>query len=94
MACSLTVVDSVATLAPHGCTNRKVEVIAFGKSSSGQLREAADDFIDISENPRQFLLGYRGGGGGRWIPGFASSESEEGGEEEGGEDPAVRMSGQ
>ena len=59
----------------QGC---QVEVIAFGKSSSGQLREAADDFIDISENPRQYLIGYRGGGGSRWIPGFSSSKPEEG----------------
>ncbi|OGC80353.1 hypothetical protein A2943_01165 [Candidatus Adlerbacteria bacterium RIFCSPLOWO2_01_FULL_51_16] len=62
----------------QGC---QVEVIAFGKSSSGQLREAADDFIDISEAPGQYLIGYRGGGRGRgWIPGFAggSSTPEEG----------------
>jgi uncharacterized LabA/DUF88 family protein len=53
----------------HGC---QVEVIAFGKSSSGQLREAADDFIDICEDPRNYLIGYRGGkgGGSSWIPGF------------------------
>ncbi len=50
----------------HGC---QVEVIAFGKSSSGQLREAADEFIDMCEDPRNFLLGYRGGVG-RYIPGF------------------------
>ncbi len=35
----------------------QVEVIAFGKSSSGRLREAADDFIDMGENPKAFLLG-------------------------------------
>lgn len=51
----------------HGC---QVEVIAFGKSSSGQLREAADDFIDMCDDPRTFLIGYRGGKGGSWIPGF------------------------
>lgn len=34
----------------------QVEVIAFGKSSSGRLREAADEFIDMSEQPRKFLL--------------------------------------
>jgi len=47
----------------------QVEVIAFGKSSSGQLRDAVDDFIDICEDPRNFLIGYRGGVG-RYIPGF------------------------
>ncbi len=56
----------------QGC---QVEVIAFGKSSSGQLREAVDDFIDICDNPRNFLIGYRGGSSGRGfsIPGFSSS---------------------
>lgn len=49
----------------------QVEVIAFGKSSSGQLREAADDFIDICEDPRNYLIGYRGGMRG-YIPGFQS----------------------
>ncbi|MDE1924986.1 MAG: NYN domain-containing protein [Patescibacteria group bacterium] len=53
----------------QGC---QVEVISFGKSSSGQLKEAADDFIDICENPRNYLIGYKGGGGSRWIPGFSS----------------------
>jgi uncharacterized LabA/DUF88 family protein len=70
----------------------QVEVIAFGKSSSGQLREAADDFIDISENPGQFLIGYRGGSRSRsWIPGFSSAQPEEEGQ---GEDPAISMSGE
>ena len=35
----------------------QVEVVSFGKSASGKLREAADDFIDLSENPRKYLLG-------------------------------------
>lgn len=34
----------------------QVEVIAFGKSSSGRLREVADEFIDMSEQPKKFLL--------------------------------------
>lgn len=46
----------------------QVEVIAFSKSASGQLREAADDFIDMCEDPKNYLIGYRGGRG--WIPGF------------------------
>src|SRR5204863_6292001 len=33
----------------EGC---QVEVIAFGKSCSQKLIEAADDFIDLCENPR------------------------------------------
>ena len=86
----------------HGC---QVEVIAFGKSSSGQLREVADEFIDMCDDPRNYLIGYRGGG--RWIPGFSSgsddrSQSADTSPENteapkeiiGGEDPAIRMSGE
>ncbi len=39
----------------EGC---QVEVIAFGKSSSQKLIEAADDFIDLSSNPRKYLMNY------------------------------------
>lgn len=38
----------------------QVEVIAFGKSSSGKLRETADDFLDLSENPRKYLINFTG----------------------------------
>lgn len=34
-----------------------VEVVAFGKTTSGKLIEAVDDFIDLDENPRKYLLG-------------------------------------
>lgn len=44
----------------QGC---QVEAIAFGKSSSSRLRECVDDFIDMDEDPRSFLIGPRGGGG-------------------------------
>jgi uncharacterized LabA/DUF88 family protein len=37
----------------HGC---QVEVVAFGKSSSARLIEAADDFLDLDENPKKYLL--------------------------------------
>lgn len=40
----------------EGC---QVEVISFGKSSSLKLKEAADEFVDLDENPRKYLLGYR-----------------------------------
>ncbi|HEX9679254.1 MAG TPA: NYN domain-containing protein [Candidatus Saccharimonadales bacterium] len=81
----------------------QVEVIAFGKSASGQLKEAVDDFTDMSDNPKNFLIGYRGGG--RWMPGFSSGaddrsqsadtspENTEAPDNE-GEDPAIRMSGE
>ncbi|MDX1535304.1 MAG: NYN domain-containing protein [Candidatus Spechtbacterales bacterium] len=34
----------------------QVEVVAFGKSASSKLREEADYFIDLSENPNKYLL--------------------------------------
>ncbi|MEY2641215.1 MAG: hypothetical protein RL150_608 [Candidatus Parcubacteria bacterium] len=37
----------------HGC---QVEVVAFGKSTSSKLIEAADDFIDLGEDPKQHLI--------------------------------------
>jgi hypothetical protein len=70
------------------------------------LREAADDFVDMCDDPRNYLIGYRGGG--RWIPGFnsgsndrsqsadTSPENTEAPEEWSGEgeDPAIKMSGE
>lgn len=37
----------------------QVEVVSFGKSTSSKLREAVDDFVDLSENPRKFLMGVK-----------------------------------
>ena len=37
----------------EGC---QVEVISFGRSSSGKLKEAADDFIDMDASPKKFLI--------------------------------------
>jgi uncharacterized LabA/DUF88 family protein len=57
----------------------QVEVISFGKSSSSKLRECADDFIDMCDNPDRYLLGR-----GSWIPkvpGFSSKTKIEEGEE-------------
>lgn len=36
-----------------GC---QVEVIGFGRSSSGHLKEAADDFIDLGQNNKKYLI--------------------------------------
>lgn len=36
-----------------GC---RIEVMAFGKSSSGKLREEADEFIDLDKDKRRFLM--------------------------------------
>ncbi len=40
----------------QGC---QVEIITFGRSASVNLKEIADDFIDLDLNPKKFLLGYR-----------------------------------
>jgi len=37
----------------------QVEVVSFGKSTSGKLREAADAFVDLSEDPKKFLIRAR-----------------------------------
>lgn len=37
----------------------QVEVVSFGKSTSMKLKEVADEFVDLSENPGRYLL--RGG---------------------------------
>ena len=37
----------------QGC---QVEVVSFGKSTSAKLIEAADDFMDLDENPRMYML--------------------------------------
>ncbi|HSE34904.1 MAG TPA: NYN domain-containing protein [Candidatus Paceibacterota bacterium] len=42
-------------------TGVQVEVVAFGQSTSSKLREAADDFFDLSSDPEAYLIGYRGG---------------------------------
>jgi uncharacterized LabA/DUF88 family protein len=38
-----------------GC---QVEVMSFGKATSQKLIEACDDFMDLDENPRKYLIGY------------------------------------
>jgi uncharacterized LabA/DUF88 family protein len=37
----------------HGC---QVEVVSFGKSSSARLIEASDDFFDLDQNTKKYLL--------------------------------------
>ncbi|HLD31345.1 MAG TPA: NYN domain-containing protein [Patescibacteria group bacterium] len=37
-------------------SGKQVEVLAFGKTTSSKLMEAADDFIDLSERPELFLI--------------------------------------
>ncbi len=38
----------------------QVEIISFGKSTSGRLREVCEDFIDMCENPQKFVINHRG----------------------------------
>ncbi|MDP2641343.1 MAG: NYN domain-containing protein [Candidatus Yanofskybacteria bacterium] len=40
---------------------KRVEVIAFGKSTSSRLREEADEFIDLGENAEKYLLRQKQG---------------------------------
>jgi len=37
----------------------QTEVLAFGKSTSSKLKESADYFVDLDENPTKFLLKNR-----------------------------------
>jgi len=37
-------------------TTTQVEVVSFDKSTSGKLIETADDFLDLSVNPRKYLM--------------------------------------
>ena len=65
----------------------QVEVIAFGQSASGKLKEAADDFFDLSENPESYLMNYRGG---RRPRGGTEGVVEDAGEEAGPDDDSPR----
>ena len=51
-------VPLVEHIRAEGC---QVEVIAFGRSSSSRLRESADNFIDMDDDTRTYLIGKRGG---------------------------------
>jgi len=37
----------------------QVEVVSFSQSTSGKLRDVADDFVDLSENARKYLIGVK-----------------------------------
>ncbi len=39
-----------------GC---QVEVVSFGRSTSLKLKEACDEFIDLDQDPRHYLMNYR-----------------------------------
>jgi uncharacterized LabA/DUF88 family protein len=46
----------VEYLKMNGC---QVEVITFGKSASGKLKEVADDFVDLDEDPHRYVMSQR-----------------------------------
>jgi uncharacterized LabA/DUF88 family protein len=35
---------------------KRVEVIAFGRTASSKIKEAADEFFDLEQSPRKFLF--------------------------------------
>ncbi len=41
-----------------GC---QVEVVSFGRSTSGKLKEHTDHFLDLDQDPKRYLLNYRAG---------------------------------
>ena len=51
-------VPLVEYLRTHG--GCQVEVVSFGRSTSARLKEATDHFLDLDEDPRKYLLGFRG----------------------------------
>ena len=68
----------------------QVEVISFSKSSSSRLKDAVDDFVDMSEQPRKFLIGNRFmANATAIITGGAKMEDDEATEEGGDVEPQV-----
>ena len=35
---------------------KRVEIIAFGRTTSSELRDVADEFVDLDKNPKKYLL--------------------------------------
>lgn len=48
-------VPLVEFLKMQGC---QVEVITFGKSASGKLKEATDDFVDLDSDPARYVISH------------------------------------
>ena len=49
-------IPAVEYIKSQGC---QVEAITFGRSASSGLRAVVDDFIDLDEDPKKYLMGYR-----------------------------------
>lgn len=60
-----------------GC---QVEVVSFGRSTSGRLKEVADHFLDLDGDPRRYLINYRAPrrGNGRGANAKSSKDFDEG----------------
>lgn len=53
--------DFVPLLEYLQMTGQLTETIAFGRSCSGKVKELTDNFIDLDENPRKFLMPIKTG---------------------------------
>jgi uncharacterized LabA/DUF88 family protein len=53
--------DFVPLLEYLQMTGQLTETIAFGRSCSGKIKELTDNFIDLDENPRKFLMPIKTG---------------------------------
>jgi len=53
--------DFVPLLEYLQMTGQLTETIAFGRSCSSKVKELTDNFIDLDENPRKFLMPIKGG---------------------------------
>ena len=42
-------------------TGQLTETVAFGKSTSSKIKELTDNFIDLDEDPRRFLMAIKSG---------------------------------
>ena len=53
--------DFVPLLEYLQMTGQLTETIAFGRSCSSKVKELTDNFIDLDENPRKYLMPIKGG---------------------------------
>lgn len=67
-----------------GC---QVEVVSFGRSTSGRLKEAADHFLDLDLDPKRYLINYRASNSSR--AGSRRGDAESGSLPDVGEDTGV-----
>jgi uncharacterized LabA/DUF88 family protein len=53
--------DFVPLLEYLQMSGQLTETVAFGKSCSAKIKELTDNFIDLDENPKKFLMPIKGG---------------------------------